>query len=99
VASGYWPVVGKRHSDARLWFEHVKPRKSGGGFASRYRRGWDAGATEDSPDSALDKLDSVASTRVDASWADTSWKRCAALLAIDITITKRHYSLRRCSGV
>jgi hypothetical protein len=71
-----------------LWFEHTWNRKNlGGGFVSRYRRGWDAGVKADSPDSAVDRPDSAASTRADARWAYTNWKRCAASLAIDITIT------------
>src|SRR5579863_740494 len=45
---------------------------------SRYRRGWDADAKADSPDSAADRPGSPASTRTDlhrqdADWDDANW--------------------------
>jgi len=57
---------------------------------SRYRRGWDAIATADSPDNAADTPDNAASTRPglntpEANREDANWDSCAASRTVDIT--------------
>jgi hypothetical protein len=52
---------------------------------NRYRRGWDADATANSPDSAADTLSSAASTRPNLNKADANWDSSAASQTIDIT--------------
>src|SRR5580698_3400609 len=76
-----WPVVGERNVGTRGSGSSTRGTlQSGGGFVSRYRRGWDAGETADSPDSAVDTPGSAASTRADANWIC-----CEASRTLDIT--------------
>jgi hypothetical protein len=52
---------------------------------NRYRRGWDASAKADLPDSAAGTPDSAASTRPDVNKDDANWDSSSASLTVNIT--------------
>jgi hypothetical protein len=86
MASGSWPVVGKCGLGKTIWLERTNAEANlAKEETSRYRRGWDADAKADWPDTAADTPGSATSTRLIVRGADANWDCGAASVADDIS--------------